>query len=139
MATVADRRYSAKANCKWHYFLWTNRFTKRKVNNTKTDGPKTSHPLTGRYNCDFMWEEDPRYQNAVCRFLIGSVFALTLIATAASILERDWEFLSYWFLGLGIVFAALCLYAAIVWLIVHIVRLVAWLMHKVFQREKHVF
>ena len=85
-----------------------------------------------------MWEEDPRYQNAVCRFLIGSVVALTLIATAASILERDWEFLSYWFSGLGVVFAALCFYAAVVWLVVHTVRLAAWLMRKVFQRGKHV-
>jgi hypothetical protein len=86
-----------------------------------------------------MWEEDPRYQNAVCRFLIGSVVALTLIATAVSILERDWEFLGYWLLGLGVVFAALCLYAAAVWLVVHIVRLAAWLTRKVFQRDKHVF
>ena len=101
-------------------------------------GCETCHPLTGRHHHDFMWEEDPRYQNAVCRFLIGSVVALTLIATAASILERDWEFLSYWFSGLGIVFAALCLYAAVVWLVVHIVRLAAWLMRKVFQRDKHV-
>jgi hypothetical protein len=86
-----------------------------------------------------MWEEDPRYQNAVYRFLIGSVVALTVLATVTSILERDWEFLGYWFLGLGVVFAALCLYAAVVWLLVHIVRLAAWLMRKAFQRDKHVF
>jgi ABC-type arginine/histidine transport system permease subunit len=84
-----------------------------------------------------MWDEDPRYQNAVCRFLIGSVVALTLIATVASILERDWEFLRHWFLGLGVVLAALCLYVAIVWLVVHIVRLVAQLMRKVFHGGRH--
>jgi hypothetical protein len=119
-------------------FLWTNRFAKRKVKKRKWMDCETSHPLIGRHHCDFMWEEDPRYQNAVYRFLIGSVVALTLIATAASILERDWKFLSNWFLGLGVVFAALCLYAAVVWLVVHIVRLAAWLMRKVFQRDKPV-
>jgi hypothetical protein len=85
-----------------------------------------------------MWEEDPRYQKAVYRFLIGSVVILTLIATAASILERDWEFLGYWFTGLGMVIAALCLYATAACLVVQIVRLAAWFMRKVFQRNKHV-
>ena len=84
-----------------------------------------------------MWDEDPRYQNAVYRFLIGSVVALTLIATVECVLERDWEFLRHWFLGLGVVFAALCLYVAIVWLVVHIVRLATRLMHKVFHRGRH--
>ena len=84
-----------------------------------------------------MWEEEPRYQNIAYRFLIGSVVTLTLIATVASILNRDWEFLRLWFLGLGVVFAAICLYAAIVWLVVQIVRLIARLMRKVFQRGRH--
>jgi hypothetical protein len=84
-----------------------------------------------------MWEEDPRYQNAACRFLIGSVVTLTLIATVASILKRDWEFLRLWFLGLGAVFAAICLYAATVWLVVQIVRLIARLIREVFQRGRH--
>jgi uncharacterized membrane protein len=84
-----------------------------------------------------MWEEDPRYQNVAYRFLIGSVVTLTLIASVASVLERDWEFLRHWFLGWGVVFAAICLYAAIVWLAVHIVRMAARLMRKVFQKNRH--
>ena len=82
-----------------------------------------------------MWEEDPRFQNAVYRFLIGSIVVLTLFATVASVLMRDWEFLRYWLLGLGVVFAALCLYVAIVWLVVFIVRLAARLIRKAFRRR----
>ena len=84
-----------------------------------------------------MWEEDPRYQNAVYRFLIGTVVVLTLIAMAVSILESDWGLFRYWLLGLGVLFAALCLYAAIAWLVVHIVCLTARLVRKVFRGGRH--
>ena len=64
-----------------------------------------------------MWEEDPRWQAANYRLLIGSTVVLTLLATGWSILERDWEFLRYWFSGLGAIVAALCIYATLVWLL----------------------
>jgi hypothetical protein len=83
-----------------------------------------------------MWEDDPRYQNAIYRFLIGTIIALTLIATVFSILEKNWEFLRSWFLGLGVIIAAICLYALIIWLIVQVVRLATRLKGKVFQNKK---
>jgi tellurite resistance protein TehA-like permease len=81
-----------------------------------------------------MWEEDPRWQAANYRLLIGSTVVLTLLATGWSILERDWEFLRYWFSGLGAIVAALCIYATLVWLVAHTVRLVARLIRRFFHR-----
>jgi hypothetical protein len=84
-----------------------------------------------------MWDEDPRYANAVYRFLVGSVVTLTVIAVTVSVLERDWELLFHWLLGLGVLCAALCLYVAVVWLGVHIVRLAAKLVRRIFHRGRH--
>ncbi len=83
-----------------------------------------------------MWDEDPRYQNAVYRFLVGSVVVLTLIVTIASIWESDWELLGHWFVGLGVIFAGLCLYAAIGWLVIHILLLATRLMRKIFHKDR---
>jgi hypothetical protein len=84
-----------------------------------------------------MWEEDPRFQNAIYRFLIGSVVTLTVIAVTVSVLERDWELLGHLFLALGALCAALCLYAVVVWLAFHIVRLVAKLVRRIFHKDRH--
>jgi hypothetical protein len=83
-----------------------------------------------------MWEEDPRYQNVTYRLLIGSIVTLTLIVTTVSIWRSDWALLGHWFLGLGVLTAALCHYAAIVWLIAQLVQSVAGFGRKDSQKDR---
>ena len=71
-----------------------------------------------------MWDEDPRFQEAHYRFVVGSAGVITLLATLLSIVFWDWEFLQYWFTWLGVIVGALSLYAASVWLIGHSLRLI---------------
>jgi hypothetical protein len=71
-----------------------------------------------------MWEEDPRWQEANYRFLLFLVAVLTVGVAVWSAWERKWAVLGYWMLGLTAVFFALCLHAAVVWMIGH---LIVWL------------
>jgi hypothetical protein len=67
--------------------------------------------------------------------LIGSIVALTLIFATVSVRRADWALLGHWFLGLGVLIAALCLYAAIVWLIAQLVRWLTRIGRKDFQKD----
>ena len=82
-----------------------------------------------------MWEEDPRWQNATYRFLAASIIVLTVIVAAWSIVGKDRKFLIFWFSGLGIVVVALCVYAAIMWLIAHGVESVIYLIRRFLRRH----
>jgi hypothetical protein len=82
-----------------------------------------------------MWEEDPKWQNATYRFLVASVIVLTVIVAAWSIVGKDWKFLFFWSSGLGIIIAALCVYAAIMWLIAHGVESVINLIRRLLRRH----
>lgn len=81
-----------------------------------------------------MWEEDSKWQNANYRLLIGGIGGLTLLATGWSVLESDWQFLRNWFSGLGVIVAGLCIYATLVWLVGHTVRLAARLIRRFFHK-----
>ena len=80
-----------------------------------------------------MWEEDPKYQEANYRFLLFLVAALTVGATGWSAIAGDWWLIGYWMLGLAGVALALCIYAAVVWIIGHSV---VWL-GRAFKRVFH--
>jgi hypothetical protein len=84
-----------------------------------------------------MWDEDLRYQKAVYQFLIGSVAILTLVAMLVSLLERSWEPLRSLFFVFGIILAALCIYAATIWFVAHIVQFATHLAGKKFRNRKH--
>jgi hypothetical protein len=72
-----------------------------------------------------MWEEDPRWQEANYRLLVGGTAGLTLLATAYGLIFREWHFLAVWFSVLGVLVGALCLYAAVICSVVYGIRSVA--------------
>jgi len=80
-----------------------------------------------------MWEEDPRWQEANYRFHVFLVAALTIGVVIWSAWMHEWTIIGYWLLGLGILFFALCIYAAIVWTVGH---MILWLV-RLFRRMVH--
>jgi len=68
-----------------------------------------------------MWDEDPRWQEATYRCLRFVVAVFTVAVAVWSALTSEWMMIGYWLLGVGVVFSALCLYAAIVRLSYHVV------------------
>jgi hypothetical protein len=83
-----------------------------------------------------MWEEDPRWQQANYRFLLWSVGIVGVAAVLFSVFDGDWTFARYYFLGLGVVLAALCIYAAIVWTVAQVAFLLIRLCRKLFHGDR---
>ncbi len=74
---------------------------------------------------DYLWEEDPRYQEANYRcFLFIALFSIVVVATWSGV-TGEWAWLGYWMRGLAIFILALCGYAALVWIIANLVLLAA--------------
>ena len=67
-----------------------------------------------------MWEEDPRWQQANYRFLVGAVVVGLVGSFLVSLLLGDWEVFRVFLVGLGVILAALCIYAAIVWTVAYL-------------------
>ena len=63
------------------------------------------------------------------------VAALTVGVAIWSALASEWMMLGYWMLGLGVIFLALCLYAAAVWMIGHSAVWIVRLFKRVFRRN----
>ena len=82
-----------------------------------------------------MWEEDPRWQQANYRFIVGCVVSVTVLATFSSLYTRDWNYLLWWLYALGTIFAALCLYASVVWSVCQIVRFGIRMVHRFWERK----
>jgi hypothetical protein len=68
-----------------------------------------------------MWEEDPRWQQGNYRLLVGSAFVGLLGSFVISLFSGDWEIFQVFLEVLGVILAALCVYAAIVWTLAHLV------------------
>jgi hypothetical protein len=81
-----------------------------------------------------MWEEDPRFQNAQFRFVIGSVVTITVLAASLSVVFWDWEFIKYWFGTLGVAVIVVGLYGVAVWLVGHGLRSVARILRRLLCR-----
>lgn len=82
-----------------------------------------------------MWEEDPKVQEAIYRFLVMLLGAVTVGMTVWAVLEGDWMILGYWMICLVGFFLALCIYAAVVWMIGHAVVWLGGLLKRVFQQN----
>ncbi len=80
-----------------------------------------------------MWEEDPRWQQATYRFLIGAV-ALGLAASfGVSLFSGYWGVFEGFLEALGGIAAVLCLYAAVVWTTALLARTI-WMG---FKKQRH--
>jgi len=80
-----------------------------------------------------MWEEDPRWQQAQYKILVWSVGVSGPFALFVSALTGDWSVARWYFTAVGVVVAALCVYAAVVWMVGH----AAMLLIKFFKRVFH--
>jgi len=67
-----------------------------------------------------MWEEDPRWQQGNYRFLVGAVVIGLIGSFFISLFSSDWQLFRVFLEVLGFILAALCIYAAIVWLVAHL-------------------
>ncbi len=82
-----------------------------------------------------MWEEDPRYQETLYPLSIGLVVVSTVMVGIWSLVTDNWSILSYWIYGLGVLFLALCGYAAVVWTIGNLVLLSVKLIKRTHKRQ----
>jgi hypothetical protein len=82
-----------------------------------------------------MWEEDPRWQQGNYKFLLWCVGISGVLAVLASALTDDWSLARYYFIWLGVVLAALAIYAAIVWTVAHSIWLVVRLYRRLFHGD----
>ncbi len=80
-----------------------------------------------------MWEEDPRWQQANYRFLVGAVVVGLAGSFLISLFSGDWELFRVFLEVLGVIVAALCIYAAVVWTAAHLVAKI-W---RAFRKLRH--
>ena len=83
-----------------------------------------------------MWEEDPRWQQATYRFLLWSVGIIGAVTLLVSASTGDWNFIRSYLVGLGVVLAALCSYAAIVWMVARSAEFLIRLYRRVFDGNR---
>jgi len=67
-----------------------------------------------------MWEEDPRWQQGNYRLLVGAVVIGLIGSFLISLFSGDWQLLGGFLEVLGIILAALCIYAAVVGSVGHL-------------------
>jgi hypothetical protein len=80
-----------------------------------------------------MWEEDPGWQQGNYRLLVGAVIIGLVGSFFISLWSGDWQLFGEFLKVLGVILAALCIYAAIIRAVAHLgVKL--W---KLFKRFGH--
>lgn len=72
----------------------------------------------------FMWEEDPRYQQASLRLAAFELGVVTLAFAAWSAWKHDWIYVGGWLLVLAVILMAVLGYGAVVWLVCRSMALV---------------
>ena len=84
-----------------------------------------------------IWEEDPRWQQAQYKFLVWSVGVCGLLAIVVSAFIGDWSVARAYFTAVGVVVAAVCVYAAVVWTVAHGAVLLIRLFRRVFRGDQN--
>jgi hypothetical protein len=69
-----------------------------------------------------MWDEDPKYQKSSYRFLVWGVALVVVGGLVLTLWSGDWASYGQSLTWLAVGFAALCVYAALVWTIGHTIR-----------------
>ena len=77
-----------------------------------------------------MWEEDPRWQQAHYKVFLYALCLFTVLAPIVSAFTGNWGITRSYFMGIGILAAAVCLYIVVVWTAVRALMLVVWLCKK---------
>jgi uncharacterized membrane protein YjjP (DUF1212 family) len=67
-----------------------------------------------------MWEEDPRWQQANYRLLVWTVVIGVVGGFVFSLWSGDWQPYRGLLEFLGVILAALCIYAAVIWTVGHL-------------------
>jgi hypothetical protein len=83
-----------------------------------------------------MWKEDPRWQQAHYKVVIYAIGIFALLIPLVSLFSGDWEITRTYFLILGILAAAVCLYDALVWVAVRVVLFVISLCKRLLHRGR---
>ena len=81
-----------------------------------------------------MWEEDPNWQQANYRLLVWTVVIGVIGGLGVSFWSGNWQPYLSFLEALGVFFAALCIYAGLIWTVGHLgvrlYRVVKKLRHK---------
>jgi len=67
-----------------------------------------------------MWEEDPRWQQGNYRLLVGAVVIGLAGSFLISLYSGNWQLFLMFLEVLGVIMAALCIYAAFVWTVTYL-------------------
>ncbi len=82
-----------------------------------------------------MWEEDPKWQQAKYRILVCLGFVTVPVLIFLSLWLDNWSPALAVLGTLGILFAALCIYAALVWIIGNSIKVLWMLVCKLRQKQ----
>lgn len=82
----------------------------------------------------WMWDEDPRVQESIYRVLLWSVVVGLVGGFIVAFWSGEWSYYLMFLEALAIFLVALCLYAALVWSIGDLVRLL-WRLARRFTRR----
>jgi cytochrome c biogenesis protein CcdA len=80
-----------------------------------------------------MWEEEPKWQKATGRALVFVVAFAFVFSLGVSLRTGHWDAFRTVVMWIGIFAAAICLYAALVWTLAHLVAML-W---KIFEKFGH--
>ena len=69
-----------------------------------------------------MWEENPKYQHGIFRLLMGAVLLGLVLGPVIAVWTGDWSYYRSFLFWVGVVVAALCIYAGSIWLVAHLIR-----------------
>jgi hypothetical protein len=67
-----------------------------------------------------MWEEDQKWQRANYRLLVSAVAIGVVGGFVVALWSGDWQPYQVFLEALGVIVAALCVYAALVWAVGHL-------------------
>jgi hypothetical protein len=84
-----------------------------------------------------VWDEDPRWLDAQYKLVVWSVAILGVLALLASALYGDWAIAGWYFGGLAVLLGAVCIYGAVVWVLVRGVQLLGRICNRVFRGRKN--
>jgi hypothetical protein len=102
---------------------------------TQSSGARRGKPGEDNFRA---WDEDPRFQEAAYRVLVGGVVIVVIAGFMLALVSGEWALYLTVLRFLAAVLLALCVYAALVWIVGQTVKLVWRLVCRLKRKQPHV-
>lgn len=85
-----------------------------------------------------IWDEDPRYVEALYPLLVGSLIVAVIGGFALALYSGDWDNYLTFLRFLAIIPLALCLYAGLVWTVGNVIKLCGRLARRLKRKQSNL-